>query len=83
MQQVSIQIVKPPNNVTYVVLLQERLRVVVAVNENLGHGIEDSRVLAARLHTSLQPRENKLQAVALLDLMNKLINGEIPSDRCK
>jgi hypothetical protein len=40
---------------THMVLLEERLRVVVAVNVNLCDSIENSQILATRLHTGLKP----------------------------
>ena len=66
---------------TYVILLQELLRVVVAVDVDLGNGIVDRGVLATSLHTRLKPRQNQLQPVARLNLLNKLVNGEVAGYR--
>jgi hypothetical protein len=68
---------------TNVVLFQELLGVVVTVDVNLGDSVENSRVLATCLHTSLKPRKNQFQPVALFNFVDKLVNGEVASDRSK
>ena len=66
---------------TYVVLLEELLRVVVAVDVDLGERVEDGWVLVTGLYAGLQPRQNQLEAIASLDLMYKLVDGEIARNR--
>jgi hypothetical protein len=68
---------------TYVILLQELLRIVVTVDRDFCNRIVDSRILAAGLNTRVQPRQDKFQAVALLDLVHELINGEGSGHRRK
>lgn len=68
---------------TYVVLLQELLGIVVAVDINLGKGIEDSWVLATGLNSSLEPWENELQAVTGFNLVDELVDGKVAWNRCK
>lgn len=43
------------------VLSQEPLRVVVAVNVDLGQGVVGCRLLTTFMNTSLQPRQQQLQ----------------------
>jgi len=40
----------------HIVLLKELFRVVVAIDVDLGDGVDDSRVLTACLNASLKPR---------------------------
>lgn len=63
-----------------VVLLQERLRVAVAVDVDLGQGVVHGRILRAGLYPSLQPGEDQLEPVSLLDLVNQFVNGEVSRD---
>ena len=65
---------------THVVLLEELLGVVVAVNVDLCESIVNSRVLAARLYTGLQPRQDQLEPVTSLNLVYKFIDGEVSWD---
>ena len=65
---------------TYVILLQELLRVVVAVDVDLGKCIVDSGVLRAGLNAGFQPGQDELQTIASLDLVNKLVNSKVPRD---
>ena len=53
-----------------VVLLQERLGVVVAIDVNLGQSVIHGGILRAGLNSSLQPREDQLQPIPLLDLVD-------------
>lgn len=63
----------------HVVFLQERFRFVVAVDENLGQGIEDRWVLADRCtQTSSQGRMSFKRLGCSTSFTS--INGEIPSD---
>ena len=64
----------------YVVFFEEGLRVAIAVNVNLCHSIENCRILAATLDASLENRENRLQPVPLLHLMDKFFDREVASD---
>jgi len=64
-----------------VVLLQERLGVVVAVNVDLGQGVVHGGILRASLDPSLQPGEDQLEPVPLLDLVNQFVDGEVAGDR--
>ena len=64
-----------------VVLLQERLGVVVAVNVNLGQGVVHGGILRTGLDPSLQPGEDQLEPIPLLDLVNQFIDGEVSRDR--
>ena len=64
-----------------VVLLQECLRIVVAVNVNLGQGVVHRGILGVGLDPSLQPGEDQLEPIPLLDLVNQFVNGEISRDR--
>jgi hypothetical protein len=63
-----------------VVLLQERLGVVVAVDINLGQSIVHGGILRAGLDPSLQPGEDQLKPIPLLDFVNQLVDGEISRD---
>ena len=65
---------------THIVLLQERLRIVVAVNRNLRDSIENGRILATSRDASLKPRKDQFEAVTGLDLLNELVDGEVASD---
>ena len=65
---------------TYVVLLQELLRVVIAVDVDLGKCIVDSGVLRASLNAGFQPGQDELQTIASLNLVNKLVNSKVPRD---
>ena len=67
----------------HVVLLQELLRIVVAVNVNLRESVEDSRVLATGLHAGFQPGQDELETVASLDLVHQLVDGEVTRHRGK
>ena len=62
---------------TYVVILQELLRVVVAVDADLGNSIVHSGVLAASLNTGFKPWKDQLNPVALLYFVNQLVDGEV------
>lgn len=64
---------------TYVVLLKEYLRVVVAVNVNLRDSIENGRILATRLHTSLKPGQDELQPITLLHFVHEFVDRDVPS----
>ena len=63
-----------------IVLLQERLRVVVAVDVNLGQGVVHGGILRAGLDPGLQPWQNQLESVPLLDLVYQFVNGEVSRD---
>jgi hypothetical protein len=56
-------------------------RIIITVDVNLSDSIENSRILAPSLHARFEPRKNQLQPIALLNLMHKLINGEVASNR--
>jgi hypothetical protein len=67
----------------YVILLQKLFGIVVTVDGDFRNRVVDSGILAADLHLRVQPRQDKLQAVTLLDLIHELIDREGSSDRCK
>lgn len=64
----------------YIVFLEELLRVVVAVNVDLGKSVENRWVLATSLHPSLKPRQDQLQSVPVLHFTNELIDREVTRD---
>lgn len=66
---------------TYVILFEELLGVVVTVDIDFGESVKDSRVLAARLHTSFEPRHNEFETVPGLDLLHKFVDGKVSRDR--
>ena len=72
--QVSTNQAETERDYADVVLLEERLRVVVAVNIDLRERVEDGSVLASGLHTSLEPREDELETVTSLDLVDELVD---------
>jgi len=63
-----------------VILLQERLGVVVAVDVNLGQGVVHGGILRSGLDPSLQPGKDQLEPVSLLDLVNQFVNREVSRD---
>lgn len=65
---------------THVVLLEERLRVLVRVDEDLGEGVVKRGVLLPGGDSGLDPGEDELEPVPLLDLFNKLLDGERSRD---
>lgn len=67
----------------YVVIFQERLGIVVAVDINLRDGIKNPSVLTSSLNPGLEPGEDQFQPVAFLNFMNKLVDGEVSGDRCE
>ena len=58
------------------VLLEELLRVVVRVDVDLGQGVVDGRIGAALVNARLEPGQEELHAVALLDLLDELVDDE-------
>ena len=69
------------NKKTHIVRLQELLRIVIAIDVNLGKGVEDCRVLAASLYTCFEPEKNELKPVTGLNLVNKLVDSEVTRRR--
>jgi hypothetical protein len=67
--------------VVEVVLLEERLGVVVRVDRDLGNGVVDLLVGRALLDLLVEPGKDELEAVALLNLGDELIDGERAGDR--
>lgn len=65
---------------THFVLLQERLRIVVCINVNLGQGIVNILVSATIVDTDFEPRQQELETVSLLDFLAKLINRNVAGD---
>jgi hypothetical protein len=61
---------------THVILLQKLLRVVVAVDIDLGNSIEYCCILTASLNAGFKPGEDQLQPVPLLNFGDKLIDRE-------
>lgn len=43
---------------------------------DLGHRVVEGRLLETECDLALEPREDELEAVALLDLVDKLIDGD-------
>lgn len=64
------------NKATNVVLLQERLGVLVRIDKDLGERVVERRVLLSSGDAGLDPGQDELQPVPLLDLVNELIDGE-------
>jgi hypothetical protein len=62
-----------------VVLLEELLGVVVAIDVDLRERIVDGLLLVASRESGFKERQEKLQAVSGLDLANELVNW----DRCR
>ena len=60
-----------------VVLLQERLGVVVAVNVDIGQGVVHGGILRASLNPNLQPGKDQF------DPVNQFVNGVISRDRSR
>ena len=56
------------------------LGVVVAVDVDLGDSVVNGGILRAGLYASLEPREDELQPVPLLDFVDELVDGEVASD---
>ena len=67
----------------YVVLSEERLRVVVAIDIDLGQRVEQSGVLLSTRNLALDPRKEQLETVPLLDLLDELLDGEDPHNAGK
>jgi len=65
----------------HVVLLQERLGVVIRIDCDLGHRVVDRGIGLTLLDTGLEPREDQLETVTLLDLVNQLVDGEGSGNR--
>ena len=65
---------------TYIVLLKEGLRVVVTIDVNLGKSVEGSRLRLSSVDLCLKERQDELESVALLYLVNKLINAHCTGD---
>ena len=63
-----------------VVLLQERLGVVVAVDVNLGQSVVHGGILRTGLDPGFQPGEDQLEPISLLDLVNQFVDGEVSRD---
>ena len=61
----------------YIDFFMKGLRVAIAINVILRHGIEDDKVLTAALNTSSKPRKNKCELIPLLHFMYELINREV------
>ena len=68
-------------DITYVVLFQELLGVVVAVNVDLGQRVKDGGILAAGLDACLEPGQDELQPVTSLHFVHELVNGKVAGDR--
>lgn len=62
----------------YVVLLEELLRVAVRVDVDLRQRVVHGRVLAALLDTRLEPREDELEPVPALNLLDQLVDRKVP-----
>ena len=60
-----------------VVLLQECLGVIVAIDVNLGQGVIHGRILRTGLYPSLQPGKDQLEPISLFDLVHQFVNGEV------
>ena len=58
-------------------LLEEPLRVIVGVDVDLGQSVVRGRLLNSLVDAVLQPGQQQLEPVALLDLFNQLVGGEL------
>lgn len=65
---------------THVVLLEETFGVVVAVDVNLGECVVDRGILLTGSDLSLEPREDELETVSLLDFIDKFVDGNWTSN---
>uniref|UniRef100_A0A8W7PT82 Uncharacterized protein n=1 Tax=Anopheles coluzzii TaxID=1518534 RepID=A0A8W7PT82_ANOCL len=63
--------------VVELVFLQETLRIVVRVDVDLGQRVVGGRLHATFVDARLQPRQQQLQPVALLDLLHQLVGREL------
>lgn len=68
---------------TYVVLGKERLRVVIAVDEDLRERVVQRRLLKSTRNLRLNPRKDQLEPIPLLHLLDEFLNREDPNDRRK
>lgn len=66
---------------THVILLQEGLGIVVAVDVDFSQGIVQSGIGSACLDARLEPGKDQLQTVALLDFVDKFVDREVASNR--
>jgi len=62
------------HGVVHIILLEELLRIVVAVDVDLGKSVVDSLLCVASLESGFQERQQELQAVSGLNFRDKLIN---------
>lgn len=63
------------------ILLQELLRVVVRVDVDLGESVVHGRIVGALVNAGLEPGQQELHAVALLDLFDELVDAELTAHR--
>ena len=63
--------------VVELILTQESLRIVVAVDVDLSEGIVGSWLGAAVVYAGLEPRQQQFQTVPLLHLLDELIRREL------
>jgi hypothetical protein len=66
---------------TNIILLEERLWVVVAVDADLRDGVVERWLLVALLNPHFEPRQNDLQPVPLLHLVDQLVDRDRARDR--
>jgi len=59
------------------VLLEESLRVVVAIDVDLGESVVGGRLYAALVYAGLEPGHDELEPVALLHLLHQLVRVEL------
>jgi hypothetical protein len=75
-----LAVLSDDERVVDVVLLEERLRVLVRVDVDLGESVVDGGLLLTGGDLGFEPREDELEAVALLYLVNELIDGNGTGD---
>lgn len=65
---------------THVVLLEEGLGVIVGIDVDLGESVVNGGLLLSSSNLGLEPGKDQLEAVALLDLIHELIDGNGTGD---
>jgi hypothetical protein len=82
--RIEVERVDSPDSMTHIISFMNVSGLLLLSMKILAMTLKTAgSVLAARMHTSFQPRHNRLQMVALFNFINELVNGEIGSDRVK
>ena len=61
-------------------LLEESFWIVVRIDVDFCQGVVSGRFIAAFVNPGLEPGQDQLQAVALLDLFDQLVSAELAPD---